>query len=212
MKKNVRGREPQSGAVVVSGVRLPQPRATWIPILTAAASFVISIYTFFVTSRPPDVEVISPRQIRVAQGGEGGAWVYAQPVLVASGRGERAEVVLDIRMHVEPLATAGGVDFRWDEVGTWQYDPVSQELGWTFLSDPSPLLFTAQTAQAPVLLFIGPPDWQFEGGTYRIVIEVDRAVDPQPARATLQITLSDPQVRVLDESGGRRFLTIMADG
>jgi hypothetical protein len=38
------------------------------------------LYTFVTTSRPPAVELIAPRQVRLAQGGPAGAYVYLQPV------------------------------------------------------------------------------------------------------------------------------------
>lgn len=48
----MRKRDPQARSGIVSGIRWPQPRTSWIPALAAAASFAVSAYTFLVTSRP----------------------------------------------------------------------------------------------------------------------------------------------------------------
>lgn len=128
-------------------------------------------------------------------------------MLVASERGERAEVVLDLGMTVQPVPSGEAADFRWDEVGEWIYDAGTQELSRSFLSDPAPMVLAARTARAPVLLFIGPSGWSFEAGLYTIEVAADRAVAGRPVTTSLTVSLTAESVRLLNESGGRRFLT-----
>jgi hypothetical protein len=187
--------------------RLPRPKAAWIPTITAAVSFLISIYTFLSTSRPPRIELIPPRLVRIAQGGPAGPHVYLQPVLLGQGRGERAEVVLGFTLRAEPLAGGAAADFIWDETGEWIFDSETQELSWAYLSDPGPVLLTAQTALAPTLLFVGPADWRFDPGAYRLTLLVEPAVGRGAIQERFGIALTEEDARILEETRGARFLT-----
>jgi hypothetical protein len=131
---------------------------------------------------------------------------------VAQGRGERAEVVLDLSLRAEPQAGGQGAEFVWDETGEWRFDPATQELSWAYLSDPAPLLLTAETAQAPTLLFIGPAGWAFGPGAYRLTLRAERAVDRRGLVVGFEVALSGEDVRVLDEAEGTRFLTFEVGG
>jgi hypothetical protein len=47
----------------------------------------------------PELQLILPRQVRIAQGIETGPYLYLQPVIVSSGQSERSEVILDMMVR-----------------------------------------------------------------------------------------------------------------
>ncbi|HYN89412.1 MAG TPA: hypothetical protein VER55_12825 [Ardenticatenaceae bacterium] len=178
----------------------------WVPIVTSLVSLTIAVSSYAVATRAPEVVLVPPRQVRVAQGGEA-AFLYVQPTFLSAGRNNRAEVILTMRLEVAPVESESSVEFYWDEQGAWQPTGGSQELSWVFVSDPVPLLVTPQSPQLPVGLFIGPPEWAFEPGTYRVTVVAERGVVSTPLRDTFEVELSQEDIDFLNASNGTRFLT-----
>jgi hypothetical protein len=78
---------------------LPDWLSKWVPLTTSITSFFIATYTFIVTTSQPELQLILPRQVRIAQGIETGPYLYLQPVIVSSGQSERSEVILDMMVR-----------------------------------------------------------------------------------------------------------------
>lgn len=183
----------------------------WVPIVTALASLALSLYTFAVTMQNPDMLVVMPDVVRIAQGGPSGPLIYAQPVFIGTGMSERVDVVTGIHLRVEPINPSGGsVEFVWDEQGEWVYDPVTQHFNWIYKGDSGAFLVGARNAQDFMGLFIGPQEWRFEPGRYRIVLVADRVTNRQPLSEAIEIVLAPENVEFLNQSQGSTFLTFPA--
>jgi len=187
--------------------RVPQWLTVWVPTVTAVVAMALSLYTLAATSATPDVRIIMPEKVRVAQGGESGAFVYLRPTWLAHGSSERTEVVTGVRLVVERLgASQDAAAFAWDEQGDWHYDPVQQTLTWVFTGDPGPFLIAPEEAEIFTGLFVGPRDFRFVPGRYRLTLVGERAVAERPVSASMEIVLEEDAVAYLDEAQGTRFL------
>lgn len=185
----------------------------WVPIVTALASLALSLYTFAVTMQEPDMLVVMPDVVRIAQGGPSGPLLYAQPVFIGTGLSERVDVVTGIHLRVEPINPGGdGVEFVWDEQGEWIYDPDTQRFNWIYKGDSGAFLVSARNAQDFMGLFIGPPAWRFAAGEYRIVLVADRVTNRRLLSEAIEIVLTPEDVEVLNQSQGSTFLTFTAQG
>jgi hypothetical protein len=186
---------------------VPQWLSFWVPIVTAIISLAISLYTLVVTTVEPEVLLIMPSQVRITQGGQSGPLLYVQPVFVSAGMSERIEVITGIRITVEPIdQSRSAVEFVWDEQGTWVVDPNTQYFNWVFTGDAGPFLVSAKNAQFFTGLFIGPNEWLFEPGTYRITMIADRITASQPLQASVEVTLSQEKLDYINQSQGAQFL------
>jgi hypothetical protein len=183
----------------------------WVPIVTALVSLAISLYTFVVTTQDPEVLLVMPEVVRIAQGGEGGAYVYLQPIFAGVGLSDRVEVIGGIQLRVEPIDQPDrGADFVWDERGTWVFDPNTQGLSWAFTADPGAFLVSVKNAQDFTSLFIGPRDWRFAPGAYSVRVIAERAGRSDALAAAIEIELAQADITYLDEAKGTRFLTFAA--
>lgn len=186
---------------------LVEKLSVWVSIVTAVLSLVISIYTLVITTYEPELLLIMPNQVRIGQGGDSGPLLYIQPMIISTGLSERVEVITGIRVQVEAMdQSQSHVEFVWDEQGTWVVDPSTQNFNWVFTGDSGPFLVSAKNAKDFTGLFIGPDDWLFEPGTYRITMIADRITNRQPLTATIEILLSNESVDYLNQSQGTRFL------
>jgi hypothetical protein len=190
---------------------VPQWLSLWVPIVTAIISLAISLYTLAVTTVEPEVLLIMPDQVRISQGAQSGPLLYVQPVFISTGLSERTEVITGIRLQVEAVdQSRSGVEFVWDEQGTWAVDPSTQNFNWVFAGDPGPFLVSPKNAQFFMGLFIGPSDWLFEPGTYRITMIADRITNSRSLNAGIEISLSAEDLDYLNQSQGTRFLMFPA--
>lgn len=186
---------------------IPESLSVWVSIITAVISLAISLYTLVITTYQPEVLLIMPNQVRITQGGQSGPLLYVQPVFISTGLSERVEVITALRVQVEPSdRSAAAVDFVWDEQGTWVVDPDTQWFNWVFTGDSGPFLVSAENAQNFTGLFIGPREWLFEPGEYRITVVADRITDAQPLEGTVEVTLTEDDLAYLNQSQGAQFL------
>lgn len=191
---------------------LPDWLSNWVATLTALISLAISLYTLVITTHEPQLQLIMPNQIRIAQGGDSGPLLYVQPMFISTGLSDRVEVVTDIRLQVEAIGREGApVDFVWDERGEWVVDPNTMYFNWVFTGDSGPFLVSARDAQFFTALFIGPRDWLFGPGNYRISVTAERITVKQPLAASIEVQLSQEQVDFLNQSQGQQFLIFPVD-
>jgi hypothetical protein len=59
--------------------------------------------------------------------------------------------------------------------------------------------------QLPVGLFVGPPNWTFQPGDYRITITANRAVGSTPLQGTMVVSFPESTLNIVNESQGTRF-------
>ncbi|HYI21530.1 MAG TPA: hypothetical protein VEX62_02740 [Candidatus Limnocylindrales bacterium] len=179
----------------------------WVPLTAALLSLVLSVAAIYVSTRQPDVLLILPDQIRVAQGREtGSAYVYLQPAFVSTGANERVEVIRD--MILEVTSPSGErTSFSWDQELRLVTDPDTGALNYEYVADAVPILVGPRDAAAPLSLFDAPHDWFFAPGSYTFAVAADRVVVGQPLSAQFSLTLTPENIAFLDEPGPDRFLT-----
>lgn len=181
---------------------------SWVPLAGATLSLVLSVISIIVSTREPQIVLIAPEHVRVAQGEDFGyAYMYLQPALVSTGQNDRVEVVRDLSVRVEPMDGGEGATFEWDEV-VRLVPAEGDALDYEYVADAVPLLVSPRTAQAPLASFTGPDGWYFEAGTYRLTIHAVRVVGSGDLSQTVQMTLTDEQVTDLNESRGRQFIQL----
>ena len=183
----------------------------WVPLTAALLSLPLSAAAIFLSLQQPELVLIIPDQIRVAQGRESGsAYVYLQPAFVSTGRNERIEVIRDMTLEVAPPA-GERASFEWDQQLRLVSDPQTGGLRYEYVADAVPLLVSPRDAAAPLSLFDAPDGWFFQPGEYTFTLIADRVVSGQPLTDGFTLTLSAENIAFLDEPGPERFLTFRID-
>jgi hypothetical protein len=187
----------------------------WLPLLIAVISFATSTYTFFATNAAPDLALTMPSFVRVAQGPNlgGDAVVYLQPSFANVGQSARVEVISGMTLRVQPVSGGAPAVFTWREIGRFAPNTTTAglfRLNYEYVSDAQPLLVSQGNPQAPVGSFIGPAGWHFAPGACRITLIASRQVNSTPLQRTMQITLTDTGVAILNEKGGGTLLRLDA--
>lgn len=183
----------------------------WVPLTAALLSLPLSAAAIFLSLQQPELIVIMPDQIRVAQGRESGsAYVYLQPAFVSTGRNERIEVIRDMVLEVTS-PTGELTSFEWDQQLRLVSDPETGGLRYEYVADAVPLLVSPRDAAAPLSLFDARDGWFFQPGEYTFRLVADRVVTGQPLSAEFRLTISAENVAFLDQPGPERFLTFPID-
>ena len=195
------------GAKAKSPFHMPEQISAWVSVITAVVSLVISLYTLVVTTTRPELLLIMPNQVRITQGGNSGPYLYLQPTFVSTGLSERIEVIRWIRVEVARVDGAGEpVEFGWDEQGEWVNDPETMFFNWVFTEDAGPFPVSARDAQHSMGLFIGPREWLFEPGRYRITLTAERIAVDEPLIGSVEVELGAEQLEYINQSQGNQFL------
>jgi hypothetical protein len=183
----------------------------WVPLTAALLSLVLSVVAIIVSTRQPEVMLIMPDVIRVAQGrASDSAYIYLQPAFVSTGTNERVEVIRAMTLEVID-ASGQRAPFTWDQQLRLVNDPESGGLSYEYVADAVPLLVGPRDAAAPLSLFDAPDGWHFAPGTYRFVLLADRVVVGQPLSGEFEVTLSAADIAFLEQPGGDRFLAFPID-
>lgn len=183
----------------------------WVPITAALLSLPLSAAAILLSLQQPEVVLILPDQIRVAQGRESGsAYVYLQPAFVSTGRNDRIEVIRDMVLEVAP-PTGERVSFEWEQQLRLVSDPQTGGLRYEYVADAVPLLVSPRDASAPLSLFDAPDGWFFQPGVYTFTLIADRVVTGQPLSDQFRLTISAENVSFLDLPGAEQFLTFPID-
>ncbi len=197
------------GVVVASRARGSVGRVislAWVPLAASLVSLVLSIGAFIASTQQPEVMLILPDQIRVAQGrGSGSAFVYLQPAFVSTGQSERVEVIRGMSLTVQPPAGEAAT-FAWDEQVQLAEERGERRLSYRYVADAVPILVGPRSASAPLCLFDAPDGWFFAPGTYTFTLTAHRVVASEPVRATFSITLTAENVAFFDAPGPDQFL------
>lgn len=182
---------------------------SWVPLVAALVSLVLSVGNLVLATREPHVLVILPDQIRVVQGvNVGFAYVYLQPAFVSTGQNDRVEVIKTMSLRVVPDKGGRPADFRWDEQAQLVYDQATKQLNYVYVADAVPLLVSPKSAHVPFSVFNGPPGWYFEAGTYRATLVAARVVASSALEASFTFALSADHVDFLNRSRGKSFLAL----
>jgi hypothetical protein len=180
----------------------------WVPLTAALLSLVLSLTAIWISTQQPDVTLVLPDNIRVAQGRWLGAgFVYLQPTFVSTGNNERIEVVRDMTLRVQ---TPRGQthEMAWTEQVRLVGGASSDGLSYEYVADAGPLLVSPRTAASPVCLFMAPTGFFFEPGQYTFTLTADRVVAGARLEATFDVTLSAEHMAIIDPPESRRFVAI----
>jgi hypothetical protein len=179
-----------------------------VPIAGALLALPLSAAALWVSIQQPEVMLIVPDQIRVAQGRtSGSAYVYLQPAFVSTGRNERVEVIRDMVLAATPPSGAAPT-FTWSQVLRLVSDPATGGLRYEYEADAVPLLVGPRDAAAPLSLFDAQDGWFFQPGTYRFTLTADRVVTGQPLAGSFSLNLSAADIEFLERPGPEQFLTL----
>ncbi|MGD9710521.1 MAG: hypothetical protein AB7V46_00435 [Thermomicrobiales bacterium] len=178
-----------------------------IPVTIAVLSFLLSFYTWYENSRPPEIELALPDRVRVTQG-EDRAWLYIQPRYVSTSQNDRIDVITRIEIEVKREGESPSIPFDWDEQGTWTFDHETRSLTWNWVADPGPLVVSSAAPQMPTGLFMAPDDWLWVAGDYELTISSPTSVGDQRLVETGTITITEDQHRQLESGRGSLFLTV----
>jgi len=198
-----------AGKAAGGRVRRPLARIlslAWVPLTASFLSLILSIAAIYLSTQQPEVLLVVPDQIRIAQGRQSGsAFVYLQPAFVSTGKNERVEVIRDMTLRVE---SPGGdpAQFRWTEQVRLVGDAESNGLSYEYAGDAVPLLVSARSASSPVCLFDAPDGWFFGAGTYSFTLSAARVVAGDPLEARFAVTIAAEDIVFLDAPGTNRFL------
>jgi hypothetical protein len=177
-----------------------------VPLTASFLSLALSVAAIVVSTQQPEVMLILPDQVRIAQGrSSGSAFVYLQPAFVSTGQNERVEVIRDMTLEVALDGTAMQ-SFRWDEQARLVTDEAGT-LSYQYVADAVPILVSPRSASAPLCLFDAPDGWFFAPGTYTLTLLGHRVVVAEPVRATFSLTLGAEDIAFLDGPGGDQFLS-----
>lgn len=182
----------------------------WISLGIALVSLWFAVEARSLAGREPDVLLIGPEHVRLAQGEDYNyAYFYVQPGFVSTAQNDRVEVIRD--MHLEVVETPDGVGlppgmFDWNEQGRLNYDPSDNSLSYEYLADAAPLLISPRMAQQPLAVFNGPAGWYFEPGEYQLRLVATRVIGSEQLTFDFLLSLSADDVAFLNGSRGNQFL------
>ncbi len=168
-----------------------------------------TVYSIVQANREPEVWLSAPDVVRVAAAEN--AWFYVQPRLVSAAQNDRVAVISGLRLEVAAPDGEPPVVFTWDEQGTWQYDTVSRGLTWIYLADSAPLVVGPSSPQLPICLFLGPPGWDWQVGTYDVTIVAERGQGTDALRTQFTVSLPAETVDLIT-SQPRTWVEVRTEG
>lgn len=178
-----------------------------IPVTIAMLSFLLSLYTWYDSNRPPQIELALPDRVRVTQG-EDRAWLYIQPRYVSTSQNDQIDVVTSIEVEVKPPEASASIPFDWDEQGIWNFDHASRSLTWDWVADPGPLVVSPADPQMPSGLFLSRDGWLWAAGDYEITVSSSTSAGDKTLAASGTMTITDDQLVQLESGRGSLFLTV----
>ena len=182
----------------------------WIPIVTSLASLGIAIWSVVLTTSEPEVRLIMPEWVRIAQGGTNSTQVLLQPTFVSLGS-NRVDVIMSMKLQVTALDGGETREFDWhDRAQLGPNVPQANGPQFQYMSDPSPLLISPENPQVPICRFITDSNWKFKPGAYRLTVVAQRAVGQLPLEMSVQVTFTPEMIKYYEENKGLNYLPLRA--
>jgi len=186
---------------------VPGFMSKWVPFTIAVTSFVISMYTFFVTTREPVVDVVLPQQIRISvsvNAPDPFSIAFLQPTFVHAGPSQQVEVVETIYMILTPPGESNTRrhTIDWRETGRFVQDATSPAINYQWVGDPAPLLLSRETAQSPLAVFYGDPNLIWSPGQWTAELHGTRKAGDPDLTARFTFTISQEKFDLLNTGGG----------
>lgn len=185
---------------------VPGFMSKWVPFTIAIASFVVSMYTFFVTTREPVVDVVLPQNIRVSVSSHATdpfSIAFLQPTFVHAGPSQRVEVVESMRLiFTAPDDTTTRFTMPWRETGAFYQEPTSPAISYRWVADPSPVLLSRETAQSPLGVFYGDSDLVWSPGVWTAELRATRAAGDPDLVSRFTFDISSEKFDLLSAATG----------
>lgn len=187
-----------------------------VPVAISLVSLALSVYTIIEANREPQIWLSPPVFVKLAmKPAYAVPWdtgvrprFFVQPRLVSTARNDRVVAISDLQLEVAPPGGGPPLPFTWMEQGTWQYEPESGTETYLKLADPAPLVVSPTSPQLPICLFVGPPDWRWQPGTYTVTIVASRSDGGFPVRAAFTMTVSAEQAAFVTAPGFLYYVVV----
>jgi hypothetical protein len=123
----------------------------WTTVVTAVAALVLSITTYRQLNHRPDIQMVMPKLIRIAQS-DTYTWLYIQPSFTVQEKTDLTGVVSSVRVALRGPPGTNRPRFYWWGVAAFSQNN-GQGLSYGYLADPAPLVVTQDKPQAQYLRF-----------------------------------------------------------
>jgi hypothetical protein len=187
---------------------VPNFMSKWVPFAIAVTSFIVSMYTFFITQREPIVDVVLPQQIRISVNTSNGvpfSIAFLRPTFVNAGPSQQVEVVETMHIILTPPGTSTRHRIEWRETGAFVQDPTSPAINYLWHADPAPLLLSRETAQSPLAVFYGDTNLIWAPGEWRAELHGTRMAGDPDLVARFTFTITQELFDLLNTGAGRHI-------
>ncbi|MFI7298572.1 hypothetical protein [Streptomyces sp. NPDC050121] len=172
----------------------------WAATLAAVVALALSIYNFTEAQKKPRIDVSLPHLLRTGPV-ENGTVFQIQPTVSTRFKTQDVEVIRDARLQLTPVGSISPQKkpiFYWHETGTYVYDFGSDQVNYSWSSDPAPFIVSQDKPQQPTLVFWAD-NWRFEPGQYEGSLQLSRSGNHSPLVRKFCLTVSR---RAVDEING----------
>jgi hypothetical protein len=188
---------------------------TTMPVVISVVSLFISGVSFFFVLRTPQVDLEMPRYITAwqpqADGSSQSAEFWVQPYFFYRGTSQRAEVVTNMRLFVDPKGDVGPIECIWVDQGGLS----TKEFTVPARTNPSPIVIDPSTAASPLAHFQAIPekwqDWQITPGHYKLTLRANRTVSGEPLEDSMNVTITNSFVKEMAHPQPPEALVIWED-
>jgi hypothetical protein len=165
------------------------------------------MYTFFVTTREPIVDVLLPQQIRISVStgaADPFSIAFLQPTFVHAGPSQQVEVVEGIYLILTPpgVSNTQRHTITWRETGVFEQEATSPAINFRWVGDPAPLLLSRETAQSPLAVFYGDPDLIWAPGRWTAELHGTRTAGEPDLVARFAFNIPQEKFDLLASSRG----------
>jgi hypothetical protein len=148
----------------------------WAATLAAVAALAFSIYNFAELQEKPSIDVTLPHLLRMGPVDSGTAF-QIQPTVSTRFKTQDVEVIRDAQLQLTPVGSFSSLKkpiFYWHETGIYVYDFASDQVNYTWSSDPAPFVISQDKPQQPTLVFWAD-NWTFQPGQYEGSLQLSRS-------------------------------------
>ncbi|MBT2443327.1 hypothetical protein J7E93_25175 [Streptomyces sp. ISL-36] len=153
----------------------------WAATLAAIVALAFSIYNFAEFQKKPRIDVSLPHLLRTGPV-DNGTVFQIQPTVSTRFKTQDVEVIRDARLQLTPVGSISSAKkpiFYWHETGTYVYDFDSDQVNYSWSSDPAPFIVSQDKPQQPTLVFWAD-SWTFQPGQYEGSLQLSRSGNRDP--------------------------------
>ncbi|MBB4986731.1 MULTISPECIES: hypothetical protein [Streptomyces] len=185
---------------------------TWAATLAAVVALAFSIYNFTELQQKPRIDVTLPHLLRTGPVGNGTVF-QIQPTVSTRFKTQDVEVILDAHLELTPVGAIPSSKkpiFYWHETGTYVYDFNSDQINYSWTSDPAPFIVSQDKPQQPTLVFWAD-DWTFQPGQYEGSLQLSRSGNRGPLTEKFCLDVSKKAADEIHGAGQRQIFFFRDD-